>query len=75
MGISGVNANGKNRKTARISDLNMEETGFCYGCGRQIKEGLFCPKPRKCEEQYNRRQDRQIIKGKRASYGITGSTH
>ena len=61
----------------------MEKTGFCWKCGRPIKEPifiemgfdgyLFCCK--KHQQQYYRDQDRQIKKGKRAGYGITGSTH
>lgn len=54
----------------------MEETGFCWKCGRQIKQGLlFCLPPKKCKEQYERKQEDVIIKGKRAGYGISGSTH
>ena len=55
----------------------MEETGFCWRCGHIIPDGrgLFCPKPKKCEEQYRRNQDRQIKKGKRAGYGLAGSCH
>ena len=61
----------------------MEKTGFCWKCGKQIKEPvfieigfdgyLFCCK--KHQQQYYRDQDRQIKKGKRAGYGIAGSTH
>lgn len=50
----------------------MEETGFCWKCGLPTK-GLFCNK--KHEEQYNRKQENQIKKGKRKGYGVAGSTH
>lgn len=51
----------------------MEQTGFCYKCGRILigDAGYFCDK--KCEEQYKRKQEAGIKKGKRAGYGITGS--
>lgn len=42
--------------------MNLEQTGFCWKCGK-ICKGLFCDK--KHEEQYNRAQDRQIIRGKK----------
>lgn len=63
-------------------ELNLEKTGFCWKCGGliQIKafranynSDLFCSK--KHEEQYSREQDRQIKKGKKAGYGLAGSTH
>jgi hypothetical protein len=53
----------------------MEETGFCWGCGRVISSGLFCLKPKKCEEKWRREQERGIKKGKRAGYGLAGSMH
>lgn len=53
----------------------LEFTGWCWKCGRAINIGLFCAKPKKCQEQYEKKQDSQIIKSKRAGYGITGSTH
>ena len=53
----------------------MDQTGFCWNCGRQLigEAGYFCNK--KCQEQYERKQNRQIRKGKRAGYGLAGSTH
>jgi len=51
----------------------LDKTGFCWNCGKVIKEGLFCNK--KCEWQYKNKQERQIRKGKRAGYGLAGSTH
>jgi len=50
----------------------MEETGYCWKCGHQCK-GLFCNK--KHQEQYEREQERFIKKGKKAGYGLAGSTH
>jgi len=50
-----------------------KETGFCYKCGRVVKVGLFCND--KCAGQYSRAQERKIIKGKKQSYGLAGSTH
>ena len=61
----------------------MEKTGYCWRCGRVIKEPvfieigfdgyLFCCK--KHQEQYERMQESKIKKGKRAGYGLAGSTH
>ncbi len=63
----------------------MEATGFCWKCGRKIKNyhfekyvtnystTLFCCQ--KHQEQYDREQERQIRKGKRGGYGLAGSTH
>ena len=64
--------------------MNMlDKTGFCYRCGRVITQmsllkpdfnsDLFCSK--KHEQQYYREQDSHIKKGKRAGYGLAGSTH
>lgn len=65
--------------------MSLERTGFCWKCGAAIGEmingrlvfgiskKLFCNK--KHEEQYQRNQDRQIKKGKKAGYGLAGSTH
>lgn len=65
--------------------MSLKPTGFCWGCGVLTGElnpnnsdiitrtKLFCSK--KHEEQYKRKQDRKIIKGKRAGYGLAGSTH
>lgn len=56
----------------------MEETGFCWNCGRQIQKGLFCIAKNgrnKCEHHYKWMLERQIKKGKRAGYGLAGSTH
>ena len=53
-------------------------TGFCYNCGRLIAKGLFCVdannKP-KCEIRYKMKQERLIKRGKKAGYGLSGSTH
>lgn len=58
----------------------MEATGYCWRCGKVIEgfienlsKDLFCCK--KHEEQYKRMQERGIRKGKKAGYGIAGSTH
>jgi len=48
------------------------KTGFCWNCGRICKE-LFCND--KCKQKYELRQSRQVKQGKKAGYGITGSTH
>jgi hypothetical protein len=63
----------------------MEQTGFCWGCGRPC-EGLFCRDVRgktvyasKCQRTYEnvvqREQERGIKRGKRAGYGVAGSTY
>jgi hypothetical protein len=65
--------------------MSLKETGFCWKCGHAIGEmidgrlvfgvskKLFCnPKHQK---QYEREQERQIKKGKKAGYGLAGSTH
>ena len=51
----------------------LEHTGFCWRCGWQCEDKLFCNV--KCQNQYEREQDRHILKGKRAGYGVTGSTY
>ena len=58
----------------------MEETGFCWKCGKSIEgfienlsKDLFCST--KHEQQYYRNQERQIRKGKRKGYGLAGSCH
>lgn len=52
----------------------LEPTGYCWKCGHPSKEKeLFCCK--KHQEQYERAEERKIRKGKRAGYGIVGSTH
>jgi hypothetical protein len=58
----------------------IEPTGFCWKCGRVLKADsvgyradLFCCE--KHEQQYNRGQDGQVRKGKKAGYGLAGSTH
>lgn len=51
----------------------MEETGFCWNCGKVIKNGEFCSI--KCAEKYRQKQERGVKKGKRAGYGLAGSTH
>lgn len=52
----------------------IQPTGTCWFCAHPCKEGeLFC-KP-KHEEQYRRKEERKIRKGKRAGYGIVGDTH
>ena len=55
----------------RSAELGLEETGYCWRCGRQVKQGLFCDKNH--EWQYKRQQDNLIRKGKRAGYGLAGS--
>ena len=50
--------------------------GSCWKCGRQMGPGiLFCVVPKKCEQQYNRDQERGVLKGKRAGYRLAGSAH
>ncbi len=54
--------------------MSIYPTGFCWKCGLPCKEGeLFCNK--KHEQQYKQKQEDGIKKGKRAGYGIVGSTH
>ena len=58
--------------------MSLEPTGFCWDCGRPITKGLFCIEKNgkaKCEHHYKWKQERQIKKGKRASYGVAGSMH
>lgn len=56
--------------------MNPYETGFCWECGAVISPGLlFCPAPKKCEEKYKRKLTRGVKTGKRAGYGVAGSTH
>ena len=56
-----------------MSVQGLNATGYCWKCGRAVKEGeLFCTK--KHEEQYERAQARGIKIGKRAGYGLAGST-
>ena len=52
---------------------NLKVTGFCWKCGRQT-QGLFCLKPKKCKEIYIREHDAEIRRGKKAGYGLVGST-
>jgi hypothetical protein len=54
--------------------MSIYKTGFCWECGK-ICEGLFCLKPKKCAEKYQRKLDGQIKKSKREGYGLAGSTH
>jgi predicted nucleic acid-binding Zn ribbon protein len=52
----------------------IEATGFCWTCGKVIKEGeLFCNS--KCKEQYERNLHRGEKTGKKAGYGLKGSCH
>jgi predicted nucleic acid-binding Zn ribbon protein len=52
----------------------LEPTGFCWKCGLPCeKDKLFCSP--KHQWQYKKDQERQIRKGKRAGYGLAGSTH
>ena len=51
---------------------NLKVTGFCWRCGREC-ERLFCSA--KHQNQWERKQESGVIKGKRASYGARGSTH
>jgi len=52
--------------------MSIYETGFCWKCGKVCK-GLFCNK--KHQGQYEKKQAAEIMKGKRAGYGVAGSTH
>jgi predicted nucleic acid-binding Zn ribbon protein len=53
---------------------NEYPTGFCWKCGMECAKGeLFCSPKHK--EQYERQQARQIKIGKKAGYGLSGSTH
>lgn len=54
-------------------EVKIEKTGFCWKCGLPVKTGLFCNK--KHQEQYERAEERKIIRGKKAGYGARGSTH
>jgi predicted nucleic acid-binding Zn ribbon protein len=47
-------------------------TNFCWRCGRVATGRLFCND--KCKQQYIMAQDRKIRRGKRAGYGLAGST-
>jgi hypothetical protein len=65
----------------------LEATGFCWNCGKVLKpqkpwiedkhilgfKDYWCDE--KCKNQYERRQDAKILKGKRAGYGLKGSCH
>ena len=60
-----------------------EPTGFCHSCGR-VCRGVFCANSRTgaddtCRRRWEREQavqaNRAIRRGKRAGYGISGSTH
>jgi len=54
----------------------MEPSGFCWKCGLPCDPGeLFCKPPKKCKERHERVQARQMRFGKRAGYGVSGSTH
>lgn len=48
-------------------------TGFCWKCGKYIPGKKFCNN--KCENLYEREQERHIIKSKKGAYGVKGSTH
>jgi len=51
----------------------LTPTGFCWKCGLPVKgDELFCDK--KHREQYERAQGRGVKSGKRAGYGVAGST-
>lgn len=56
--------------------MNIQITGFCWKCGKQCKD-LFCSK--KCERLFFKKEkieNERVNKiGKRAGYGISGSTH
>jgi len=52
--------------------MNIYKTGFCWKCGKLCVD-LFCNK--KHEDQFKRDLERHVIKGKRAGYGVSGSTH
>ena len=56
----------------------MKPTGWCWACGLQCgREKLFCDK--KCENKYLRGKarifKREVRIGKKAGYGLAGSTH
>lgn len=51
---------------------SLKITGFCWNCGK-VCEGKFCNV--KCQNQYERKMDTKIHKGKRGGYGLAGSTH
>ena len=51
---------------------NLEITGFCWYCGK-VCEGKFCNV--KHQILYERKIDAQVLKGKRAGYGLKGSCH
>ena len=50
----------------------IEKTGYCWNCGKVCGE-LFCNE--KCERQHIKKQDKGNLRGKRAGYGLAGSTH
>ena len=68
---------------------NLEVTGFCWKCGKVLKPqkewvskngcrmdyvdylSYWCNV--KCQNQYERKQESCIMKGKRAGYGVKGS--
>jgi len=58
-----------------MNDLvqRLKHTGFCWKCGRSCGDKLFCNE--KHQNQWERGQDAQIRKGKKAGYGLAGSTH
>jgi predicted nucleic acid-binding Zn ribbon protein len=55
-------------------------TGYCWNCGRIIEPGdLFCKNKGKCERAHDKKKRVQRNHaertGKRAGYGLAGSTH
>lgn len=54
----------------------LSPTGWCHACGQECTD-LFC-NPR-CERRHQREQaaltNRMVRRGKRAGYGVGGSTH
>ena len=60
--------------------METEPTGFCWRCGRGVVDGraLFCDNAGKRQRAYERakaaQENRVIRRGKRAGYGIGGST-
>lgn len=50
-------------------------TGFCWECGRPCKANLFCNDKHKQKYEAKQRREQNKYNGKRAGYGVTGSTH
>jgi len=52
----------------------MEETGYCWQCGHQVKTGLFCNEKHKKSYELKRRREQSPRVGKRGGYGLAGAT-